>query len=402
MKGYTFYAERPIGRQYKTDLGLVVATLLLWGLGIVTLYTCSPSTAARLLQGDKYYYVVRQLISSAIGFALLLFFALLPMDKIRSLLPYFVLGALVLCLLTFIPKIGVERNGARRWIRIAGLGTLQPSELAKFAVILFLANLFDRQKESGEYDDDANSFIKPLGGLLLFVTVVFAQKDLSTGIIIFLVGAILFFVSGARISWFFPLFFLGIIAGGLLTFKEEYRVRRLLAFFRPDEFASTTGFQLTQSKKAIVSGGLWGQGMGTGLVRTPYIPEVYADYIFAGWTEAMGLVGVLAYFVLIGFFAWRAYRVAFTTPDRFSALGTFGCATLILMQSLLNCAVVCGAVPTTGIPLPFFSFGGSSIIVTLAMCGFMLNASRCESSLPGNTYYDNNDDTESYETVVEL
>ncbi|MBQ5491067.1 MAG: cell division protein FtsW [Treponema sp.] len=400
MKGYTFYAERPVDMQHKTDLGLVVATLLMWGLGMVTMYICTPDTAARLFDGDRYHFVVRHVINSAVGFSLLLFFAIIPMDKIRKLLPLFVLGTLVLCFLTFLPKIGVKRNGAPRWIAVPFMGTFQPSELAKFAVVLFLANLFDRQKVTGEYDDDANSFMKPLGGLLVFVSVVFAQKDLSTGILIFVVGASLFFVSGARISWFFPLFFLGVLAGGLLTFKEEYRVRRLIAFFKPEQFANTTGYQLSQSKKAIISGGVWGQGLGTGLERTPYIPEVYADYIFAGWTEAMGFIGVIAYILLLVFFAWRAFKVSFTSPDRFAALGTFGCTVTIVVQSLLNLAVVCGAVPTTGIPLPFFSYGGSSIIVTLAMCGFMLNASRCE--YPSDSYaVSGSNKIESYETVVE-
>lgn len=401
MKGYTFYAERPVDMQHKTDLGLVVATLLMWGLGMVTMYICTPDTASRLFDGDRYHFVVRHVINSAVGFSLLLFFAIMPMEKIRKLLPLFVMGTLLLCLLTFIPKIGIQRNGARRWINIPFMGSFQPSELAKFAVVLFLANLFDRQKVSGEYDDDANSFMKPLGGLLLFVSIVFAQKDLSTGILIFVVGASLFFVSGARISWFFPLFFLGVLAGALLTFKEEYRVRRLIAFFKPEEFVNTTGYQLAQSKKAIVSGGVWGQGLGTGLERTPYIPEVYADYIFAGWTEAMGFIGVLAYIVLLVFFAWRAFKVAFTSPDRFAALGTFGCAVTIVVQSVLNIAVVCGAVPTTGIPLPFFSYGGSSIIVTLAMCGFMLNASRCEYPSESYSSYTSSNKSESYETVVE-
>lgn len=400
MKGYTFYAERPVDMQHKTDLGLIVATLLMWGLGMVTMYICTPDTAARLFDGDRYHFVVRHVINSAVGFSLLLFFAIIPMDKIRKLLPLFVLGTLVLCFLTFLPKIGVKRNGAPRWIAVPFMGTFQPSELAKFAVVLFLANLFDRQKVTGEYDDDANSFMKPLGGLLVFVSVVFAQKDLSTGILIFVVGASLFFVSGARISWFFPLFFLGVLAGGLLTFKEEYRVRRLIAFFKPEQFANTTGYQLSQSKKAIISGGVWGQGLGTGLERTPYIPEVYADYIFAGWTEAMGFIGVIAYILLLVFFAWRAFKVSFTSPDRFAALGTFGCTVTIVVQSLLNLAVVCGAVPTTGIPLPFFSYGGSSIIVTLAMCGFMLNASRCE--YPSDSYaVSGSNKIESYETVVE-
>ena len=130
--------------------------------------------------------------------------------------------------------------------------------------------------------------------------------------------------------------------------------------------------------RAISAGGFWGNGIGTGLVRINSIPEIQADYIFAGWTEAMGLFGVIVYLFLLGFFSYRGYRTAMLCPKRFDAYTAFGCVTIILLQSLINCAVVCGLFPTTGIPLPFFSLGGSSIIVTLAMSGILLNASRCE------------------------
>ena len=132
------------------------------------------------------------------------------------------------------------------------------------------------------------------------------------------------------------------------------------------------------AKRAISAGGVWGNGIGAGLSKINSIPEVQADYIFAGWAEAMGYIGVVLYFVLLVFFAYRGYKAAFENPDKFSALSTFGCVSAIVLQSVVNTMVVCGLLPTTGINLPFFSLGGTSIIVTLAMCGFIVNASRCE------------------------
>ncbi|MCH5290382.1 MAG: cell division protein FtsW [Treponema sp.] len=375
MSSFTFFADRPVERYRKSDAGLIVAIVLLWGLGLCTLCVCTPSTAQRLFN-DKYYFIFRQLMCSAVGFAGLFVFAQLPIKKIRAMLPLLVLATFILCLMTFLPGIGDARKGAPRWIRIPHVATFQPSELAKFVVVLFLANLFDKQLDVN--DDTRKSFWYPLSGLLLFVGVVFLQKDFSTGLFIFAIGCIMFFVCGAKMDWFLPLILLAVPAAALMIAIEPYRINRLVAFFKPGEYVLTSGYQQFASRRAIITGGLWGMGMGTGLDKVSSIPEVQTDYIFAGWASAMGLLGVTAYFALLVFFAWRGYVVAFTSPDRFAAFGCFGCTSIVVLQSIMNCAVVCGAAPTTGIPLPFFSSGGSSLIVTLCMCGFMVNASHCE------------------------
>ena len=376
MNKFTFYADRPVEKYRKTDKGLLVATLLLWGLGIFTLFITSPNTARRLFN-DQYYFITRQLISSAVGFAGLLLFALLPIDKIRKILPAIVIGSLVLCLLTFIPGIGIESKGARRWIKIPFVSTFQPSEAVKFAVVLFLSNLFDKQQNIPDESD--RSALPAIIGLVSFVIIIFLQKDFSTGVFVLLVGIILFFVSGAKLSWLGPFFLLAIPAALLMVFIEPYRISRVAAFISPDDFSQTTGYQQFAAERAISAGGFWGSGLGSDLTKINSIPEVQTDYIFAGWVEAMGFVGVIAYVLVLAFFTWRCVAIALSTPDRFAAYGTFGCMCMVVLQSILNLAVVCGAVPTTGIPLPFFSSGGSSIIITLCMCGFMLNASHCDA-----------------------
>src|SRR5574344_35046 len=374
MDDYRFVADRPVGRYGKSDTAFIASVILLFGIGIFTLFVCSQNYAERMFS-NPFYFVKRQLICAVAGFAGFLIFASLKMSVIRKILPYIVIGTFILCVLTFIPGLSIERNGARRWIRMPLSFTLQPSEFAKFAVVLFLANQFDKQdKIVNVYE---RSMLPAVGGLTTFIIIIFGQKDFSTAVFIFAVGLIMFYESGAKLSWLGPFMLLALPAIIMMVTLEPYRMERIIAFLRPDEGVRTFNYQSLAAKRAISAGGFWGSGIGSGIVWSTKIPEVQADYIFAGWTEAMGFIGVIAYFIVLGFFAWRCIHIALTTPDRFAAYGTLGCALMIVLQSLLNCAVNCGAVPTTGIPLPFFSSGGSSIIFTLCMCGFMLNASHC-------------------------
>ncbi len=369
MAEFSFKADRPVDSYHKSDVFFIIAVLLLWGLGIFTLYVCSPYTGERLF-GDPYYFVTRQLVWSAFGFALLIFFATVNMKFVQKMLPFIVMGSLLLCLLAFIPGIGSNRKGASRWIYVFNLFTIQPSEFAKFAVVLFLANLFYKQRKEGRKD-----FYYPLAGLFLFVIIIFLQRDFSTGVFIFAVGCLMFFVCGARMTWFLPLLLLAVPAIALMVSIEPYRLNRVIAFLHPEEFAMTSGYQEMASKRAITAGGFWGNGVGEGLTEVFKIPELQTDYIFACWADSMGLFGVTAYFVLLGFFAWRGVLIALNCENAFAAYVAFGCVCMIFFQSLLNCAVVCGAAPTTGMNLPFFSSGGSSLVATFCMCGFVINAS---------------------------
>lgn len=375
MSNFTFFPGRSGESIRKNDVVFIVSVLLLWGLGIFTLFVCTPDTAERLFS-NKYYFVERQLLWSLFGFAGMILFAVLPLSFIKRNLGIFVCVVFILCLLALIPFFGFQRNGASRWIRIPYVGRFQPSEFAKLAVVLYLSNLFN--KYLGQSDVDQGNFLYPLIGLFAFVIVVFLQRDFSTGLFIFMVGCIMFFVSGAKMSWFGPLVLLAIPAAVLMIAIEPYRLMRIISFVNPDSYMMNEGYQQFASERAIISGGFWGAGLGTGLVNVSRIPEVQSDYIFAGWTSAMGFVGVAAYFAVLVLFSWRGIYIALNCPNRFASYGAFGCTVMIVLQSLLNVAVVCGALPTTGIPQPFFSSGGSSLLSTLCMCGFILNASRSE------------------------
>ena len=296
------------------------------------------------------------------------------MKFIRKCLPFIVTGVFILCVLTFIPGISIEKNGARRWIRLPFNFSLQSSEFVKFAVVLFIANLFDKQLKI-QNPEDKNIFPCVLG-MLLFILLVFLQKDFSTSAFIFAVCVLMFIVSGMKIAWLFPLMtiLIPLVVFSILT--ESYRLDRIIGFLNPEEGQLDINFQSNRAKMAISAGGIWGEGIGVGIRESIKIPEVHADYIFACWAEAMGFIWVLIYFILLGFFAFRGYKAAWENDDAFSSYACFGCVSMILFQSLMNCGVVCGLFPSTGIPLPFFSSGGSSIIVTLCMCGFILNVSR--------------------------
>lgn len=374
MHSFNFFAEKP-GRTYrKSDSVFIILTGLLWGIGIVTLYFCSSNYALRFF-GNSFYFVQRQLSSSLVGLFFLVVFASVDVDKLRKILPIIVFGSLALCALTFVPGIGVERNGARRWIRIPYFSTFQPSEAVKFAMVLYLANLFDKQES---LSDSERSVFPAFLGLLVFTVIIFAQQDFSTGLFVFVIGLMLFFVTGAKLSWFIPFAALGIPAAALMILLKPYRVNRLIGFFAKDDYQQTLNWQVNGAKKAIADGGFWGQGIGSGLTKLGGVPEIQSDYVFAGWTEAMGLLGVVLYLALLAGFTYRVFKICMYTGNRFAAIASFGFGASIVAQSLLNIAVVGGVLPSTGIPLPFFSSGGSSMIFTLAMCGFLINASRIE------------------------
>ena len=376
MERRIIFAEKSYSSQ-GVDTGFVVSVILLLGLGLITLYASSTSYATRVFD-DSFYFVKRQLISSGIGLLLLGIASIINLNFVRKILPIIFISTIIFCFMTFLPFIGVERNGARRWIKLPLLGTFQPSEIAKLTIILFLANFFDKKhnilKESGFNIGQA------VVGLFFTVLIVFLQDDFSTAFFIMIVGLLMFFVAGIKLGWFlgFCVFSLPIVI--LFIFTESYRVKRLIAFFNPEQYSHGVNYQINASRRAISSGGFWGEGLGSGLKRVTGIPEVQADFIFAGWSEAMGFIGVILFFALIFYFAWRGYKIAFHCEDKFRSYTAFGIVTSIVLQTLLNCGVVCGALPATGIPLPFFSSGGSSLIITLLMCGVVINISKFDNN----------------------
>lgn len=386
---FNILADRPLEQYKKCDVSLILLTVLLWGIGLFTLYVCSGNYGVRAFN-DSLYFVKRQMVSSCMGFVLFIVLATFRFDTIKKFLPLLVVISLLLSAMTFVPGVGIERNGARRWINL-GFTTFQPSEMVKFVIVLYLANYFEKQSRI------ADSFDKTVfpAVLVCFVMVgsIVMQSDLSTAIFVAALAVLLFIASGSKIFWLVPVMSIVVPLSALFIFLEPYRLNRIIGFLDQDSYHQTLNYQTYAARRAISAGGFWGKGLGAGLSRINSIPEIQSDYIFAGWAESMGYFGVLVYFAVLILFAWRGLHCALSTKSRFAAVAAFGFTVSIVAQSVMNIAVVGGVIPTTGIPLPFFSSGGSSILFTLATCGFLVNASRNETGP--------NDDIEIEELIYE-
>lgn len=361
--------------QDKIDILFVLLILLLCGIGLTTLFSGSVSSGARFF-GDPLYFIKRQLFNFVIGFIALLFFASIRLEVIRKYLPKIVIFTLIISILTFIPGIGIKKNGAARWIGI-GSSTFQPSELIKMVLVLFLANIF--AKKYDRFDEPSVSIYPATILSGLFIAIVYLQNDLSTSLFLIFIAFIMFFISGVPISFFLKIMILVIPLVSFMVLTKEYRVERVISFFHPERDPLGAGYQVNAALSALGEGGFWGRGLGNGIRKISSIPEVQSDFIFAVWSEEMGFLGVLLYYALLLFFTIRGVIVSINSTDRFRGLLGFGCTSVIFVQSIMNCGVIVRAFPATGVPLPFFSSGGSSLIITLCLCGLILNVSRHRS-----------------------
>ncbi|ULQ60170.1 putative lipid II flippase FtsW [Brucepastera parasyntrophica] len=356
----------------KIDIPFVLLTVFMCGLGLATLYSASLSYAGRLFD-DPLYFVKRQALNLAVSIAGMIFFASISLNMLRKLLPQIIVITLILCILTFVPGIGITKNGASRWIGFSSFN-FQPSELAKMVLVLFLANLF--AKKHDRIDEFKATMFPASVVTFVFVFIVYLQNDFSTAIFILLAALAVFFVAGVKVSWFIKLCVLIVPFVALMILTEEYRVIRVLSFLHPERDPLGAGYQVNAALDALAEGGFWGRGLGNGIKKISSIPEVQSDFIFTVWAEEMGFLGVLIYFTMLILFSLRSFGISMKSKSRFGFLLGFGCSFIILFQSLMNIGVVVRAFPATGIPLPFFSSGGSSLLITLCICGLLINISR--------------------------
>jgi len=368
-----FDAER--AQNQKTAHLFCLCVILLFGMGLVTLYSASYSFAARFF-GEGNYFIVRQIIYGAVGIVFFIISSLVNLNTLRKFILPLVIIAASLCVLTFIPGIGVERYGATRWIEF-GIFTYQPSEMVKFALPLYLAHLLD--KKSDNLDNFYSGVLPPVLVTGIFFGLINRQNNFSTAIFIVINALIIFFLAGIRFRYFFAAISMIIPISALLVFTKEYRVRRLVSFLRPQWDPLGAGFQVNASKDAIVSSGLWGKGFGEGTRKLASIPEIHSDFVFSAYVEETGFIGVILFFAMFVVFAILGFRAALDSKTLFGRLLAAGLTTLIVSQAMLNTAVVSGAVPATGLPLPFFSAGGSSLITTLISAGLIANVARNKS-----------------------
>jgi cell division protein FtsW len=368
------------------------SVLLLAGIGMVTLYSSSYAFAERFFN-NSYYFVFRQLLFGAGGLALFFIASRIRLELVRKLTGPLVALAALLCVLTFIPGVGVERLGASRWIRIASY-TYQPSEMVKFALPLYLAHIFDKKQDS--LNNFRSGILPPVMVTVLFFLLIYGQNNFSTAAFILVNALVIFFLAGVGFRYFIGAALIFLPLSAFMILSREHRVRRFVSFIKPEWDPLGAGYQVRSSLLTIMSGGFWGKGAGQGTRKLSSVPEIQSDFIFSAFAEEAGFIGVLLCFALFAVFAVQGYRGAWRSGPVFKRLLAAGMVTMIVSQSLLNIAVVSGSVPATGIPLPFFSAGGSSLATTLISAGLVLNVirqGRQSSGGRGGTRFSGQDDT---------
>jgi len=380
MSDYRFSIER-IKAARPADPILIISVILLIGIGLVSLYSASTAFAGRFFD-DANYFIRKQIIFGLIGFALMFIASYVDLAFVRKLIKPLIVFTFVLCILTFIPGIGMSKNGAARWIQIAG-NSYQPSEMVKLVLPLYLAHIFSKKEE--RLGDASSSVIPPAIITALFCLIVYFQNDFSSAAFLALNALTLFYLAGIKIRHFLAIVGIFLPLGMLLVFTKDHRLQRVLSFLSPEYDPQGAGFQVRASLDALASGGWWGKGLGRGTRKIASVPEIHSDFILTAFGEESGFIGVLLCFTLFAVFAARGFRIGSRSNDSFKRLLALGLTIMISSQALLNAAVVVGAVPATGIPLPFFSAGGSSLATSMLMIGLLVNISRdTESSEVGN------------------
>ncbi len=364
--------DAPI-RRIDPVMAALLFVMVVIGLGV--LWTASWFRAEQLY-GEPLRFFMRQGLWVVVGLAAMMIAMFTPLSFVRRLLPLLMLAAILLMVLTFIPGVSARYMGARRWIVLFNV-SFQPSELAKLVLILYLAHIFARRE--GNFNDPIHTLVPPAIVAILFAGIVLLQNDFSTAIFIVALTLILFFVAGVPISWFIRMFVVLLPPTALILFSREHRVLRIIAYLRPEADPAGSGFQVLAARRALEGGGFWGTGVGRGVRKLGGLPEAQSDFLFAVLGEELGFLGVVLVLGLFLAFTLRGIYLAGRTKDWFKSLLIFGVTISIALQAFLNIAVVAGAVPATGVPLPFFSSGGSSLVITFVMVGLLLNAASPEA-----------------------
>ena len=365
-------------RRLEIDRWLFGATLALCFLGAVMIFSASAVTAEHQY-GHSYIFLLRQVAWLVAG--LFGMFALMKTDYRRLREPAVVYTALCVVLLLLVGTFFLDKSHAtHRWIKLGPLN-LQPSELAKLAVVLYLAWFLDlKRRNAAEFEFDKEDFLQNIlpaaGPVLVFVALILAQPDLGTSIDILIIATAILFAAGLSWKWIAVGTAAALPTMYLLISQVAYRQARLLAFLHPDLDPQGAGFQLTQSLIAVGSGGFTGVGLMESKQKLFYLPEAHTDFIYAVICEELGFIGAVLVIALFAVYAWRGLRASFAASDNFGRLLALGITALVLCQALINFAVVLGMVPTKGIPLPFVSYGGSSLLVMLLATGVLLNISQ--------------------------
>ena len=359
-----------------TDHSILLLAVCLTCLGVVMVFSSSSIMAVRDY-GDSLYFLKRQGVFAVVGFLVMVAMTRIDLDVMRKA-AWPVLGCCLLLLVAvLIPGIGKKVGGASRWLKFGGV-TFQPVEFAKIGLVLFMAHSLARKKD--KVKSFRFGFLPYMLILAVLLGLLLAQPDLGSALTLGVVAIAMLLVAGTRLSYLAGIALVSLPFLYVMVMNVDYRRRRILAFLNPWEDPSNTGFQIIQSWIAFGSGGAFGQGLGESKQKLFFLPEAHTDFIFSVIGEELGFIGVIVIAAMFMLLILRGMRTALNAPNEFSCLLAFGLTLLIGMQAFVNMAVVMGMVPTKGLALPFLSYGGTSLVATLAAVGILLNVSR---HLPG-------------------
>lgn len=373
---------KSLGKQI--DFVLLVIIILLLASGIIMVLSASAPSALSET-GNSYTYVTKQMIFAVIGFVGMYIASKVDYHIFKKFYWVIYWISVGMLLLVLVPGLKYSANGATRWVNL-GFIQFQPSELTKVGLIIFYAGYLSEHKN--ELRDFKKGFIKPLIFLAIPVAIAYLiQNHLSVGLVMSLITVVMMIIAGCRLSYFI---FSGLVGGGALggvfalhvlskgqdAGASSFRLDRILNFMNPWADPTGTGWQAINSLYAIGSGGLFGAGLGESKQKYLYIPEPQNDFIFSILAEELGFVGCSVVIILFALFVWRGILIAMKAPDMFGSLLAAGITTLVFVQVAINIGVVTNSIPNTGMPLPFFSAGGTALVILLGMCGILLNISK--------------------------
>ena len=366
------------------DFVLCITVLVLLAMGIIMILSASAPSALSTT-GNSYTYVKKQFAFAIVGIAFMFFISKVDYRFYKKYYWPIYFVSWIILLLVLVPGLGVSVKGATRWVNL-GFTQFQPSELTKIGLIIFYAGYLSDHKS--ELTSFGRGFVKPLCCIIPPIAILFiVQNHLSVSLIIGIITVTMMVMAGCRISHFanVGIVAISIIIGvlGLLqiTGKGGFRLDRISTFFDPWADAQGTGYQMVQSLYAIGSGGFFGVGLGESKQKYLYIPEPHNDFIFAIIAEELGFVGCCFVIILFAILVWRGILIAMKAPDMFGSIMAIGITTLIGAQAIINIAVVTATIPTTGMALPFFSYGGTALLILLCNIGILLNISRAGSKV---------------------
>lgn len=364
--------EKEVIRIGPPDYFLLFMVLLLISFGIIMIFSASPSVGYEYF-GDPFYFIKKHLLYLFLGILVFIFGLVIDYAEYKKYSLFLVIAVIALLVLTSLPGFGVISGGARRWLNLK-IFLFQPSELAKIIVIFFLASAIEKKKEKiTDFWQGLLPLLIVVGMIVLFIL---KQPDLGTTLVIISLTLMMVFVGGARLMHILMIVVTGLLGAVVVILMNPYQMKRIFAYLNPWKDPLGINFHVIQSWIAVGSGGIFGLGLGSSKLKYSYLPQQYTDFIFAILCEEGGFILSLAVVIVLMFFMFRCFRLVLKLQNDFDRYLAMGLSMYLVFQAVLNLCVVLGLVPTTGVPLPFISFGGTSLMISFFACGLLANISR--------------------------